>query len=84
MLQSDVEAITIATSVNTHYKLAKDALEAGKHICVEKPFTASCQQAQELIEIAEKNNLKIFVDHTFIYTDAVRKIKKLVDQGELG
>lgn len=84
LLASDIDAVAIATPVRTHYWLARKALEAGKHIWVEKPFTASSQQAQELIEIADKRNLKIYVDHTFIYTGAVRKIKELVQKGELG
>jgi predicted dehydrogenase len=83
-LKRDIDSVAIATPVRTHYWFARQALEADKHIWVEKPFTASCQQAQELIEITRKNNLKIFVDHTFIYTGAVRKIKELVDKGELG
>lgn len=81
---SKVDAVAIATPVDTHYKFAKQALEAGKHIWVEKPFTATSTEAQELIEIAEANNLRIFVDHTFLYTGAVQKIKELVDTGELG
>jgi len=84
LLRSDVDIIAIATPVDTHYYLAKRALEAGKHIWVEKPFTSSSIQAEELIEIAENKNLKIFVDHTFIYTGAVKKMKELVDKGELG
>ncbi|MDR3609526.1 MAG: Gfo/Idh/MocA family oxidoreductase [Ignavibacteriaceae bacterium] len=84
LLNADIDSIAVATPVRTHYWFARRALEAGKHIWVEKPFTSSSQQAQELIEIADKNNLKIFVDHTFIYTGAVRKIKELVDKGELG
>jgi predicted dehydrogenase len=84
LLDSDVDAIAIATPVRTHYWFGRRALESGKHIWVEKPFTASSQQAQELIEIAKANNLKIFVDHTFIYTGAVKKIKELVSSGELG
>lgn len=84
LLNSDVDAIAIATPVDTHFKAAKAALEAGKHIWVEKPFTSSSAQAEELIEIADQRNLKIFVDHTFIYTGAVRKIKELVDLEELG
>ena len=59
-------------------------MEEGKHIWVEKPFTSTVAEAEELIEIAEKKNLKIFVDHTFIYNGAVRKIKELVEGGELG
>jgi len=84
LLDSDVDAIAIATPVRTHYWFGRRALESGKHIWVEKPFTASSQQAQELIEIARTNSLKIFVDHTFIYTGAVKKIKELVSGGELG
>lgn len=84
LLLSDIDAVAIATPVRTHYWLARKALEAGKHIWVEKPFTSSSQQAQELIELADIRNLRIFVDHTFIYTGAVRKIKELVDKGELG
>ncbi len=82
--KSDLDAIIIATPVDTHFKFAKQALEEGKHIWVEKPFTSTSKQAEELIELAEKKNLKIFVDHTFIYTGAVRKMKELVDKGELG
>jgi predicted dehydrogenase len=84
MKKKDFDIIAISTPVDTHYKLAKKALEKGSNIWVEKPFTSSTKQAQELIEIAEKNNLKIFIDHTFIYTGAVRKIKETVEKGELG
>ena len=84
LLKSDVDAIVIATPVDTHFKFAKAALEAGKHIWVEKPFTATSDQAKELIEISEKKNLKIFVDHTFIYTGSIAKIKELIREGELG
>jgi len=83
-MNGDADIIVIATPVDTHYKLAKKALESGKHIWVEKPFTSTSEEAEELIELAEKKNLKIFVDHTFIYNGAVRKIKELVDKGELG
>lgn len=80
----DLDIIAISTPVATHYPLAKAALENGKHIWVEKPFTFKSKEAEELIEIAEKKNLKIFVDHTFIYTGAVRKIKEILDRGDLG
>jgi len=80
----EIEIIAISTPVDTHYKFAKLALEAQKHIWVEKPFTATSQEAQELISLAAKNNLKIFVDHTFIYTGAVKKIKELIDSYVLG
>jgi len=80
----DVDAVAIVTPVSTHYDLARKALENGKHIFVEKPFTASVAQAEELIELAERRNLKIMVDHTFLFSGAVRKIKQLVDNGEIG
>ena len=84
LLKSDIHALVVATPVESHYQLARKALEAGKHIWVEKPFTATSQQAEELLEIADKKNLRIFVDHTFIYTGAVRKMKEIVGKGELG
>jgi predicted dehydrogenase len=80
----DVDAVAIVTPVSTHFELAKKALENGKHIFVEKPFTATVAQAEELIELAEKKRLKIMVDHTFIFTGSVRKIKQLIDDDELG
>lgn len=80
----DIALIAIITSTSTHFNLAKQALLNGKHVFVEKPFTATVAQAEELIEIAEKNNLVIMVDHTFLFTGAVQKMKQLVDSGELG
>lgn len=79
-----VDAVAIVTPVWTHYELAKDALEHRKHVFVEKPFTSTVKQAEELIELADKYNLKIMVDHTFVFTGAVRKIRELVDEGMLG
>jgi predicted dehydrogenase len=64
--------------------LAKKALENGKHVFVEKPFTATASQAEELIELADRKNLKIMVDHTFLFNGAVRKIRELIDNGTLG
>ena len=84
LMNGEADLIVIATPVDTHYKFAKEALENGKHIWVEKPFTSTSAQAEELIELAENKNLRIFVDHTFIYNGAVRKMKELVDNGELG
>jgi predicted dehydrogenase len=72
------------TPVWTHYELAKAALLNGKHIFVEKPFTSNAAQAQELIELAAQRNLKIMVDHTFLFTGAVQKIKQLLQDGALG
>jgi predicted dehydrogenase len=80
----DIDVVAIATPVSTHYSLAKAALQAGKHIFVEKPFTARAQEAEELLEAAERRNLQIFIDHTFIYTGAVRKIKQVIERGDLG
>ena len=84
LINGDLDIIAIATPVDTHHNLAEKALKSGKHIWVEKPFTSSSAQGENLIEIAESKNLKIFVDHTFIYTGAVRKMKELVDNKELG
>jgi predicted dehydrogenase len=84
LMDPAVKIVAIATPVNTHFKFAKQSLEANKNIWIEKPFTATSAEAKELISIAEKNNLKIFVDHTFIYTGAVRKIKELIDANTLG
>ncbi|GAB4294813.1 MAG: Gfo/Idh/MocA family oxidoreductase [Ignavibacteriaceae bacterium] len=84
LIDGPEDIIVIATPVASHFDFAKKALQANKHIWVEKPFTSSTAQAVELIELADKKNLKIFVDHTFIYTGAVRKIKELVETGELG
>ena len=79
-----VDAVAIVTPVFAHHAMAKAALLAGKHIFVEKPFTSTSDQARELIDIAAKRNLRIMVDHTFLFTGAVRKIKQLSDSGELG
>ena len=79
-----VDAVAIVTPVSTHYELARKALENGKHVFVEKPFTATSAQAEELIELADRKNLQIMVDHTFLFNGAVRKIKELVDGGVLG
>jgi predicted dehydrogenase len=81
---TDIDAIAVVTPVWTHYELAKAALENGKHVFVEKPFTTNSAQAEELIELAAKKNLKIMVDHTFLFTGAVRKIRELLDENALG
>jgi len=80
----DIDAVFVVTPVWTHFELAKAALEHGKHVFVEKPFTSTSQQAEELIELAERKNLKIMVDHTFLFGGAVKKIRELVDKGALG
>ncbi len=81
---TDIDAVAIVTPVSYHYELAKKALENGKHVFVEKPFTATSAQAEDLIELAERQNLQIMVDHTFLFTGAVKKIKQLIDEGALG
>jgi predicted dehydrogenase len=80
----DIDVVGVITPVWTHYEFAKAALENGKHVFVEKPFTSTVAQAEDLIEIAERKNLRIMVDHTFLFTGAVRKIRQLVDDGTLG
>jgi predicted dehydrogenase len=80
----DVDAVAIVTPVFMHYKLAREALLAGKHIFVEKPFTTTSVQARRLIDLAAKKGLKIMVDHTFLFTGAVRKMKEIIDSGALG
>ena len=80
----DVDAIAVITPVWTHYELTKAALENGKHVFVEKPFTSNAAQAEELINLAEQKNLQIMVDHTFLFTGAVRKIRELLNEGALG
>ena len=84
ILSKEVDAIAIATPVSTHYPLAKEALLNGKHVILEKPMTRKVSEAQELVEIAHRRNLTLMVDHTFIYTGAVRKIKQLISDGEIG
>jgi predicted dehydrogenase len=80
----NVDAVAVVTPVWTHFELTKAALENGKHVFVEKPFTTTSEQAQQLIELAEKKNLRIMVDHTFLFTGAVKKIRQLIDGNELG
>jgi predicted dehydrogenase len=80
----DVNAIVIATPVHTHHALAKEALLARKHVLVTKPITDNLAQAQELVELADKMNVVLQVDHTFIYHPAVEKLKDIVARGELG
>jgi predicted dehydrogenase len=80
----DIDAVAIVTPVWTHHELARTALENGKHVFVEKPFTATSAQAEELVELADRRNLRVMVDHTFLFTGAVKKIREIVDKGMLG
>ena len=84
MTAPDIDAVAVITPVSTHFELARKALQNGKHVFVEKPFTATVAQAEELIELADKKNLTIMVDHTFIFTGAVKKIKQLIDDDVMG
>ncbi|EHC10604.1 Gfo/Idh/MocA family protein [Fischerella thermalis] len=79
-----IDAVAIATPVSTHFDLALAALQAGKHLLVEKPMTVSSEQAMRLIQEAEKRNLVLMVDHTFVYTGAVRKMRDLVVTNVIG
>jgi predicted dehydrogenase len=79
-----VDLVAVVTPVFSHHELALRALQNGKHVLVEKPFTASSSQAEELIEMAEKNGLRIAVDHTFLFHSAVRAIKELIAGDRLG
>lgn len=84
ILSTDIDAVAIVSPVWTHFELAKAALENGKHVFVEKPLTSNSAQGEELIDLAQKKNLLIMVDHTFLFTGAVRKISELLDQEALG
>lgn len=79
-----IDAVVIATPVATHYELALQALCAGKHVLLEKPFTTTVAQGWQLIEVAARRRLVLMVDHTFVYTDAVRTIKSIIAQGRIG
>ncbi len=81
---TDIDAVAIITPVWTHFELTKASLENGKHVFVEKPFTSNTTQAEELINLAARKNLQVMVDHTFLFTAAVQKIKQLIQDGTLG
>jgi predicted dehydrogenase len=79
-----IDAIAIATPVSTHFDLAMQVLRAGKHVLVEKPLTTTVEQGERLLEEAARSKLVLMVDHTFVYTGAVRKIRELVSGGQVG
>jgi predicted dehydrogenase len=79
-----VDAVAIATPIFTHHALAKAALDAGKHVVVEKPLAPSVAEAEELADLARRQGRVLMVDHTFVYTAAVRKIRDVIARGELG
>ena len=80
----EIDAVAIVTPISHHFSLAKKALENGKHIFVEKPFTANSAEAEQLIELAERQHLRVMVDHTFLFNGAVRKIREVMTSGVLG
>jgi predicted dehydrogenase len=80
----EIEAVAVATPVATHFDLAKAALNAGKSVLVEKPLAATVAQAEELVRLARKKRRVLMVDHVYIYSPPVRKIKELIDNGTLG
>ena len=82
--RDDIEAVVVATPLDTHYGFARAAIERGKHVLVEKPLAASRAQAEELAALAAKHDVRLMVDHTFVYNGAVRRIRSLVDAGQLG
>ncbi|HEU4434720.1 MAG TPA: Gfo/Idh/MocA family oxidoreductase [Pyrinomonadaceae bacterium] len=80
----EIDAIVIATPVSSHYELTLEALQAGKHVLVEKPLASTSDQARRLVDEAAARKLVLLVDHTFVYSDAVRKIRELIAEGQLG
>jgi predicted dehydrogenase len=84
LLGADVDAIVVATPVNSHYRLAKSALLAGKHVLVEKPLTLRSDHARELSEIADEAGLRLMVGHTFVYNPAVEAVRSIIQSGEIG
>jgi predicted dehydrogenase len=80
----DIQAIALCTPVETHFALARAALEAGKHVLVEKPLTHSAASADELVRLAESRGLVLQVDHTFVYSGAVRKVREIIESGRIG
>jgi predicted dehydrogenase len=85
LVESDsIDAVVIATPISTHYDLAKAALENGKHVFVEKPLTRTTEQARELTTLAQQKGKVLMVDHTFVYSGAVRKLREIIDSGDLG
>ncbi|MCK4224160.1 MAG: Gfo/Idh/MocA family oxidoreductase [candidate division Zixibacteria bacterium] len=84
MKDTSIDAVVISTPVSAHFPLAQEALESGKHVLLEKPMTSTVEESEKLVELAEKKKKTLMVDHTFLYTGAVRKMKELVQNGELG
>ena len=79
-----IDAVAIATPVQTHHLLAEQSLKAGKHTFIEKPMAASTDQCGELLELANRHSLTLMIGHTFVYTSSVRRIKEIIASGEIG
>jgi len=85
LVESDsIDAVVIATPISTHFELAKACLQNGKHVFIEKPITTTSAQCRELMRLAQQQRRVLMVDHTFIYSGAVRKLREIIDSGELG
>ncbi len=84
LTDSDIELVCVATPPETHYHIVKEALQAGKHVLVEKPFVTDSSQGQELIALAQQNGLYLFVDHTFLFHPVIERVNQLIQSGELG
>ncbi len=84
LASDDVDAVAIATPVSSHFPLAQRMIQSGRHVLIEKPMTTTSQEARELISLAEDAGVVLMVDHTFLYTGAVRKIRALLEEGEIG
>jgi len=81
---SDVDAVVVATPAASHYRIVEEALNANKHVLVEKPLAMTANECNQLVTLAKKRNLTLMVGHTFLYSAAVRQLKKYIDAGELG
>jgi len=84
VFRSDVDGVIIATPVQTHYRLAREALVQGKNVLVEKPLTTNVMEAQDLVELAKQERRILMVGHTFVYNPAVNELRRLVQSGDLG
>lgn len=82
--RDDIDAVAVVTPVSTHFPVGMKVLKAGKHLLLEKPMTSSVGEAEQLLEEASRRNLVLMVDHTFIYTGAVQKIREIIEKGDLG
>ncbi|MDC0175542.1 Gfo/Idh/MocA family oxidoreductase [Planctomycetaceae bacterium] len=80
----DIDAVAIATPVSSHFELARRVIESGRHVLIEKPMTSTAEESRQLIDLADAADVVLMVDHTFLYTGAVRKIRELIDDDELG